>query len=77
MKIGILSAAHLHVESYVPLLQTIAGVEVAGIADDDTERGRAAAQRFGIPSSRAMQLCSPSSRTRWSYAAKTATIGRW
>jgi predicted dehydrogenase len=75
VKIGILSAAHLHVESYVPLLQNIAGVEVTGIADDDTERGRAAAQRFGIPFSEsyaallaerpdAVVVCSENSRHR-------------
>lgn len=49
MNIAIMSAAHLHVDSYVPLLQTFEGVDVIGIADHDSERGMAAAQRFEIP----------------------------
>ena len=39
MKIGILSFAHLHAESYIQNLRDIEGVELMGIADEDLERG--------------------------------------
>ena len=48
IRIGILSAAHGHAHSYAACLREIAGVELIGLADDDTERGRAFAERFGI-----------------------------
>jgi predicted dehydrogenase len=46
IRIGILSAAHSHAYSYADCLQTFAGVELAGIADEDATRGRAFAERF-------------------------------
>jgi predicted dehydrogenase len=49
MRIGILSFAHLHAESYLPLLQTFPDVDVIGLADDDAVRGAAAARQFGVP----------------------------
>jgi predicted dehydrogenase len=49
MKIGILSAAHVHTESYVQHLRSIPGVEVAGVADEDTVRGELFARQFGAP----------------------------
>ena len=39
MKIGILSFAHLHAESYANALNVMPGVELMGIADDDAARG--------------------------------------
>lgn len=46
MKIGILSFAHLHAEAYVENVRSLPGVELLGIADDDTKRGAHFAQRF-------------------------------
>jgi predicted dehydrogenase len=40
MRLGILSFAHLHAESYIEVLRTMPGVEVIGLADDNAERGR-------------------------------------
>jgi len=50
IRIGILSAAHGHAHSYATCLRALAGVELIGVADDDAERGRAFAERFGIRS---------------------------
>jgi predicted dehydrogenase len=47
-RIGILSTAHGHASSYAECLQAIPGVELVGVADEDAERGRAFAGRFGI-----------------------------
>ena len=46
MKIGILSFAHHHAESYVPNLRAIPGVELIGIADEEAERARHNADLF-------------------------------
>lgn len=46
IKIGMLSFAHGHAESYTKSLQKIAGVEVVGIWDADAARGRAQALHF-------------------------------
>ncbi|HEX2864994.1 MAG TPA: Gfo/Idh/MocA family oxidoreductase [Deinococcales bacterium] len=46
-RVGILSLAHLHAESYLPILQGMASVEVAGISDEDSARGRDLAARSG------------------------------
>lgn len=43
--IGILSAAHVHTDVYAGLLAGRDGVEFVGIADNDGERGREAADR--------------------------------
>ena len=40
MRIGIMSFAHLHAYAYADVLNQLAGVEFAGIADEDAERGR-------------------------------------
>lgn len=47
MKIGILSFAHLHAESYIQILQAFPGVEFTGIADEERERGEKYARQFG------------------------------
>ncbi len=69
LRIGILSAAHVHAEAYVGILNAgkepvpsgapawsesllaapIPGVEVMGIADDDTDRGQAFGAAHGLP----------------------------
>jgi UDP-N-acetylglucosamine 3-dehydrogenase len=46
MKIGIISFAHMHANSYAKALLDLEGVELAGIADENEERGRKAADRF-------------------------------
>ena len=43
--VGILSAAHVHTDAYAGLLTGREGVELVGIADGDSERGRAAADK--------------------------------
>lgn len=48
MRIGMLSAAHLHVEAYIPLLQALPNVEVIGLADEDHARGAAVAGQFNL-----------------------------
>ena len=45
MKIGILSFAHFHAETYAALLAEMNGVELVGLSDDDVERGVAAARQ--------------------------------
>ncbi|OCA85864.1 dehydrogenase [Bacillus sp. FJAT-27225] len=46
MKIGIISFAHMHANSYASVLQAMDGVELAGIADDNEERGRKSSEVF-------------------------------
>ncbi len=50
MKLGILSFAHLHAESYVGSIRKIPGVELIGVADDDVERAERYAQQYGVRS---------------------------
>lgn len=52
-RIGILSAAHLHSESYAEHLAATDAAELVGIADTDTERGRSLSERHGS------EYCSP------------------
>ncbi len=47
MRIGIMSFAHLHAYAYADVLNQLAGVEFAGIADEDAERGKAVASQLG------------------------------
>lgn len=46
MKIGIMSFAHLHAESYIQNLRAVPGVQMIGLADDDPQRGQHFAQQF-------------------------------
>jgi predicted dehydrogenase len=46
MRIGIMSFAHLHAESYINNLRAIPDVEMIGLADDYTERGSHYAAQF-------------------------------
>ncbi|WP_134682608.1 Gfo/Idh/MocA family protein [Brevibacillus migulae] len=46
MKVGIISFAHMHAHSYAQAIQELEGVELAGIYDDDPERGQKAAARY-------------------------------
>jgi predicted dehydrogenase len=47
IRIGILNTAHGHAHSYAACLCAITGAALVGVADDDAERGRAFAARFG------------------------------
>ncbi len=47
MKIGMISFAHMHAYSYAKSLLQIPGVELAGIADDNPERGERMAAELG------------------------------
>lgn len=48
-RIGIMSFAHLHANSYAACLNALPEAEFAGIWDDAPRRGRAAAKAFGVP----------------------------
>lgn len=48
-RIGIVSAAHMHAHAYAAALAQIAGVEVAGIFDEEAARGQAFANQHHIP----------------------------
>ncbi|WEK55958.1 MAG: Gfo/Idh/MocA family oxidoreductase [Candidatus Cohnella colombiensis] len=47
MKIGMISFAHIHAESYAKALRRIEGVEFVGIMDEDSVRGRKYSELFG------------------------------
>ncbi len=49
MKIGILSFAHHHAETYIDNLRHAPGVEMIGLADKDQQRGQHFAQVFNAP----------------------------
>ncbi len=46
-KIGIISFAHMHAQSYAACLNALPNAELAGIWDDDAKRGRKMAREFG------------------------------
>lgn len=48
LRIGILTAAHVHTGSYVHCIKNHSEAELVGLWDDDVERGRAFADRSGI-----------------------------
>lgn len=48
MRIGLLSFAHLHAESYLSVLLSMPDVDVVGIADENQERGRHFANLFNV-----------------------------
>jgi len=48
IRVGMISWAHVHAEFRARALAELPDVEVVAIADDDAERGRAAAGRFGV-----------------------------
>lgn len=48
MKVGMISFAHLHAESYASALMQMPEVEFSGIYDEDQNRARKWAERFGV-----------------------------
>ncbi len=49
LKIGMMSFAHGHANSYANSLQQLPGVTLAGIYDDNPTRGQQAATRYNVP----------------------------
>ncbi len=49
IRIGVLSAEHVHAAAYLEILASMPGVALVGLWDDDAERARAAAASVGIP----------------------------
>lgn len=49
VRVGMLSVAHLHAGAYGPCISQIPDTEFAGVWDNDTERGRQAAEGWGVP----------------------------
>jgi predicted dehydrogenase len=49
VRIGVLSAAHVHAEGYLAILAAMPGVELVGLWDEDDTRGREAAARHAMP----------------------------
>lgn len=47
IRIGIISFAHMHAFSYAECVRRIPGAELVYVSDEDADRGRQAAQRFG------------------------------
>jgi predicted dehydrogenase len=48
VRLGVLSAAHVHADGYLAVLAALPGVELVGLWDDDGARGRGTATRHGI-----------------------------
>ncbi len=49
IKIGIMSFAHMHANSYAACLNALPGAALAALWDDDPKRGKAMAKTFGAP----------------------------
>ena len=49
LRVGILSFAHVHAPNYAVVLGGLGSAEFVGVADDDADRGREAADRYGVP----------------------------
>jgi UDP-N-acetylglucosamine 3-dehydrogenase len=47
VRVAMLSFAHLHANGYAGVLGSMPGVELAVIADEDADRGKAVAEQFG------------------------------
>lgn len=48
MKVGMISFAHLHAESYASALKALPGVEFVGIYDEDNNRGKEWAEKLSV-----------------------------
>jgi predicted dehydrogenase len=48
MRIGIMSFAHLHAESYIQRFLAMSDIDFLGIADDNPERGQHYANKYGV-----------------------------
>ncbi len=85
LKIGILSAAHVHTSSYARALQQIPGVTLAGLWDDNVTHGQQRAEEYGttfeadldrfLEGCDAVVICSENVRHR-ELTVKAAEAGR-
>jgi len=86
LNIGIMSFAHGHADSYATALRGMANVTLAGIYDDNTARGEAAAQQYGTrffaeadallaQSLDAVMICSENSKHRAMVEAAAGKVG--
>ncbi|PLS76894.1 MAG: gfo/Idh/MocA family oxidoreductase [Chloroflexi bacterium] len=85
MKIGILSAAHVHTSSYARALQQIPGVTLAGLWDDNVTHGQQRAEEYDttfeadldrlLEACDAVVICSENVRHR-ELTVKAAEAGR-
>jgi len=48
VRVGILSFVHVHAPNYAAVLGGLGSAEFVGVADDDADRGRKAADRYGV-----------------------------
>jgi UDP-N-acetylglucosamine 3-dehydrogenase len=48
VRVGVVSFAHVHAPPYASVLTSLDAADFVGVADDDTSRGQAAADRFGV-----------------------------
>jgi predicted dehydrogenase len=48
LRLGLLSAAHVHADAYLGIVADMPGVDLVGLWDEDETRGSAAAERLGI-----------------------------
>ena len=49
VRLGMFSFAHMHAVSYIHFLAQMEGVTIAGIYDDDRDRGGRFAAQYGVP----------------------------
>ncbi len=85
LKIGLLSAAHVHTSSYARALQQVEGVTLVGLWDDDPTRGQQRAEEYGttfeanldrlLAACDAVVICSENVRHR-ALVVKAAEAGR-
>ncbi|NLY29475.1 MAG: Gfo/Idh/MocA family oxidoreductase [Firmicutes bacterium] len=47
MRLGIMSFAHMHAYSYASVIKELPDVELVGVADENQDRGKQAAEQFG------------------------------
>ena len=86
-RIGIMSFAHLHANSYAACLNELPEAEFAAIWDDDPQRGRKAAEQFGtvfiqdleefLASDLEGVIITSENVKHLSLAEKTAAAGKW
>jgi UDP-N-acetylglucosamine 3-dehydrogenase len=48
VRVGVVSFAHVHAPPYASVLSSLDATDFVGVTDDDTSRGREAADKFGI-----------------------------
>ena len=79
VRLGLFSFAHMHAASYVHFLAQMAGVTLAGIYDDDPERGGRFSAKERNPSARSLVVCKRMFRSASSFSpsAMPRSRERW